>query len=128
MKIRNSIAEDRYRQSLIEGRRYFLESENGRKVLKRIEEIYGKVESIYVLSHVPEQGGEDSYSVLVDGDKVISCDLQCDGAELSVCNIERRSVKEYEHGLKGKMQRIQLLVAFDLLKKTPRLQLPESGA
>lgn len=116
MKLRNSIAEDKYRESLIEGRRYFLESENGKKVLKRIEEIYGEVKSIYVLSHVPEQGGEDSYSVLVDGDKVISCDLQCDGGELSVCNIEGRPVKEYERGLKGKMERIQLLVAFDLLE------------
>ncbi|WP_288392754.1 hypothetical protein [uncultured Herbaspirillum sp.] len=125
MKLRNSIAEDKYRESLIEGRRYFLESENGKKVLKRIEEIYGKVKSIYVLSHVPEQGGEDFYRVLVDGDKVISCDLQCDGAELSVCTIEGRPVKDYEDGLKGKMERIQLLVAFDLLEKIP--QLPESG-
>lgn len=75
---------------------------------------FQEIKSIYVLQVTPDQG-EELYTLLVNGDKVI--DFEISRIDNSIYDVHIRTVDEYSMEIKKKSPKLKLLIALELSKQ-----------
>ena len=75
---------------------------------------FQEVKSVYVLQVTPDQG-EELYTLLVNGDKVI--DFEISRSNASIYDVHIRTVDEYSKEIKKKSPQLKLLIALELSKQ-----------
>ena len=116
MKLIGSKMERDFREQLIKWHDYHFSQKSKSRLKSVLIGVEVDTNRAYIVNWIPDQG-EDIYLVLTDGEELFSVEI--DRIDKSIIPIvEKLDLKEYKHGLKRSGQ-VQLLVAQDLMKKTP---------
>lgn len=124
MKLVGSTLEEGIRARLIQGQRDLMMEGRHPELMSELVSHFGRIESVFFLRHVPDQG-EDSYTLLVNGDQVASCEIpRVPGGCYSP--VETVSVHHYARDLKGKDRNLALLIARTLAEEISKTTAPGS--
>ena len=110
------MTEDVIKEELIKSAWWLHDCVEGKKVFKIIEEFLGKVDSVYILAHTPEQD-EDIFRILVNGKTVVGFELPRHAEEIGCVDVGSMTVHEYRKHVRGKRSQLKLKIALDLAKK-----------
>ena len=122
MKLIGSRLEEEIRVCLVQGRRDLMVEGRHPELISELVRHFGRIESVFFLGHVPDQG-EDSYTLLVNGDQVASCEIpRVPGGCYSP--VEAVSVHHYARGLRGKHSNLTLLIARALADEISKTRAP----
>lgn len=108
MRLTGSRTESIKRTELINSELFIKKNE---KIINFLNEKYGKIISVYVLAHTPEQG-EDIYRILINGVLIVGFELSRGDDQLN--EVFDMSVVDYSKQLTGRSDKLDLAVALDL--------------
>ena len=110
MKLINSKIEKEIRDNLQKYSPLIMED---KVIINFLIQNFQEIKSVYVLQVTPDQG-EELYTLLVNGDKVI--DFEISRINNSIYDIHIRTVGEYSKEIKNKLPKLKLLIALELSK------------
>ncbi|WP_353242843.1 hypothetical protein [Providencia sp.] len=110
MKLINSKIEKEIRDNLQKYSPLIMED---KVIINFLIQHFQEVKSVYVLQVTPDQG-EELYTLLVNGDKVI--DFEISRINSSIYDIHIITVDEYSKEIKKKLPKLKLLIALELSK------------
>jgi hypothetical protein len=114
MKLIGSKTEQDIRKQLIKSNKSLFENEETNKILIAIREYFPKMNTVYIINWIPEQG-EDFYKVLIDNNIIAEIELDKFNSTIKFLN-NSVPISQYRIGL-SKIQQIKLEVAIDLAKQ-----------
>ncbi|MBX0320516.1 MULTISPECIES: hypothetical protein [Shouchella] len=115
MKLIGRKTEQELREQLIKSKESLFGSEEKKRLLEVLRNIYPKMNTVYILHWIPEQG-EDIYKVLINDNMIAVVELNRYNTKVEP-EVQLMSVPQYIQGL-NKQKQIKLAVAIDLAKQS----------
>ncbi|HBO24322.1 hypothetical protein [Providencia sp.] len=111
MKLINSKLEQEIRENLAKRSPLIM---GDKEITNFLIQNFQEIKSVYVLQVTPDQG-EELYTLLVNGDKVI--DFEISRINNSIYDVHIRTVDEYSKEIKKKLPKLKLIIALELSKQ-----------